>query len=368
VNRKHRKQRLLRRREHPQSVDRPRLVISRGRYNEVKDGHVVPCVFQRSFAIEETVAVHVRGKEECIPLNIQGVATRKRFYRRTRPDGTHIDDFETVLGEVESRIAPVLRDITSGGSLTLEYKGGLMQFLALQMLRGPVFVDRHNVNVDRFLPKELTMDDVKPGLLAETGDDMELARERVVELFQSSTHRLMTMATSALKVSAVLGSMRWQLLRFEDPVLAYSDQPVVVWPLGIDAFRTLPSEPNFGPLESLEVRVPLSPHLLLLMTWADDEDVVEPLDASLAYAAETNALVIAQADRQWMHQLGLEPPVAVGMIRPLSRAFEHRYATETARTSRRRAQTARYLHRVRNRRFLNDIEVVTATRQPGQAA
>ena len=362
MNRRQRQQRHQRRREHPQSVDRPRLVISQDHYPKVKNGHIVPCVYQRSFAIDEAVAVHVPGKEKCIPLNIAKVGTRPRFYRRKRPDGTPIDDFETTLAAVESRVAPMLRDVVAGAPLTFERKGGLTQFLALQMLRGPVFVARHHVIVDQFLPQVLSMEHVKPALIALTGGDMELARERVVEAFRNPTERLKRMVTISMKVSAVLGSMRWRLVRFADPVVAYSDQPVVVWPLAVEAYRTLPTEPNFGPLEALEVQVPLSPHLVLLMTWDDEDDELDPVDVPAPYAAETNALVIAQADKQWMHQLGPEPPVALGTVRPLSRAFSDGYTAETARVSRRRAQTARYLHRVRNREYLNDFEVVTIRR------
>ena len=256
----------------------------------------------------------------------------------------------------------MLRDVVAGAPLTFERKGGLTQFLALQMLRGPVFVARHHDNVDQFLPQELTMEHVKPALIALTGGDMELARERVVEAFRNPTERLKRMVPISMKVSAVLGSMRWRLVRFADPVVAYSDQPVVVWPLAVEAYRTLPTEPNFGPLEALEVQVPLSPHLVLLMTWDDEDDELDPVDVPAPYAAETNALVIAQADKQWMHQLGPEPPVALGTVRPLSRAFSDGSTAETARVSRRRAQTARYLHRVRNREYLNDFEVVTIRR------
>jgi Protein of unknown function (DUF4238) len=235
----------------------------------------------------------------------------------------------------------------------------LTQFLAVQMLRGPAFFSEHHRNIDLFVPKTLTRADVKPALLEETGGDLELARARVVELFRDPTQRLMSMTTIALKAAAVLGSMRWQLLRFDEPLLAYSDQPVVVWPLGVTEFRTPPGDPCFGPLESLEIHVPLSPHLLLLMTWADKPDIPDPVDADAIFAGEANALTIAQADKQWMHKLGSEPPVARGVIRPLSRAFEIQYSSDAVRASGRRATTARYLHRIRKKRFINDIEVVS---------
>lgn len=332
--------------------------MSRSSYSTVKQGHIVPVAYQRSFAVDEKVAVHVPGRADCVPLHIQNAGTRSRFYRRKRPDGTEIDDIEAVLAEVERIAAPVLREVATDETFTAHHRDVLTQFLAIQMLRGPAFFSERHRSVEDFVPRTLTMERVKPALLEQTGGDLELAREKVVELFRQPTQQLMSMTTLALKVAAVLGSMRWQLLRFDEPLLAYSDQPVVVWPLDVDAFQEPPSQPRFGPLESLEVHVPLSPCLLLLMTWADKPDIPGPVDAPAAYAAEANALTIAQADKQWMHRLGSEPPVATGVIRPLSRAFETRYNAEAARASRRRAATANYLQRVRSKRFINDIEVV----------
>jgi Protein of unknown function (DUF4238) len=68
----------------------------------------VPVAYQRSFAVDEKVAVHVPGRADCVQLHIENAGTRSRFYRRTRPDGTEIDDIEAMLSEVESIAAPVL--------------------------------------------------------------------------------------------------------------------------------------------------------------------------------------------------------------------------------------------------------------------
>lgn len=192
---------------------------------------------------------------------------------------------------------------------------------------------------------------------------MRLARQHVIELFRQPTQTMLTMLSLSGKVSAVLGSMRWQILHFDAPIAAYSDQPVVVWPLNVSALSIPPDAPNFGPLNALEVRVPLSPDMVVLMTWADEPDISGPVEAPAVYAAETNKLVIAQADKQWMHRLGREPPVAAGPIRPLSRAFEDRYTPAAVASSRRRARTAAYLDRVAKRRFIDEIEVVTVTKR-----
>jgi hypothetical protein len=332
--------------------------LSQETYPKVNHGHIVPVTYQRNFAAGEKVAVHVPGRSDCVQLLIQNAGTRRRFYRRRRMDGSEIDDFEATLAYVESRSAPALCEVARGASLTDSRKEALMQFFALQMVRGPAFFAVQYESIERFVP-DLTEADVKPALLEQTEGDLRVARQKVVELFRHPTQQLLRMTTTAVKVAAVLGSMRWQVLTFEEPLLAYSDQPVVIWPRGVELFTTPPAKPSFGPLDALEVCVPLGVHVALLMTWADLPDRHDPIVAPPPYAAEINALVIGQADKQWMHRPGAEPPVASGPIRPLSRAFERRYTASGVITSRRRATTEKYLRRVRNRRFLNDIQVAT---------
>jgi hypothetical protein len=368
VNRKQRKQKHARRRAHGPTPDRPRNALHRASYANVKQGHIVPKTYQLNFAVDEHVAVHVPGRHDCVRLHVQNAGTRSRFYRRTRPDGTPIDDVEASLDVLEGVAGPVLKEVAGGAPLSVERKGVLTQFLGMQMLRGPAFFTKQRLDTERFIGQSLTKEHLKPALVAQTGGDMELARQKVIEMFQHATQTTLSMLTLSLKVSAVVGSMRWQLLRFAEPVVAYSDQSVVLWPLSVTQFTSPPTAPTFGPLQALEVRVPLSPHLVLLATWADEPDVVNAVDAAEPYAAETNALVIAQADKQWMHRLGAEPPVAVGPIRPLSRAFEDRYTAATVQASQRRAATARYLDRMSKRRFIDDIEVVTVTARSATAS
>jgi hypothetical protein len=64
-----------------------------------------------------------------------------------------------------------------------------------------------------------------------------------------------------------------------------------------------------------------------------------------------------------MHRLGFEPPIASGTFTPLSRAFEPGYDATVLASSRRRTYTARYLHRVRNKRYLDNIEIVDLQRR-----
>lgn len=257
---------------------------------------------------------------------------------------------------MESTVRPVLADLLRGDPLTAERKGVLAQFLGLQMVRGPAFFEQHSQHIDA-LVAGLDASRFRAIALREAEGDLAVARERLRGLYSDKTRQLVTMISTSYKLSSVIGCMRWRLLRFDATLLAYSDHPVVVWPLEVDATDGF-SEPNLDPMNAIEVSVALSPRLALLMTWANAPDDDFGVSADLADAGQLNALTIAQADRQWMHQLGDEPPVAQGPLAPLSHHYEPGYSASTAQTSPRRAAAARFLQRVRNKRFLSSIDYV----------
>lgn len=359
MNRKQRKRQLARRQAHAAQPDRPRNVMSRTSYTPVKQGHVVPVVYQRNFAIGDRVTLHVDGRTG-VPAAIQNTATRGPFYRRTRPDGTEIDDIEASLSYIEAAVGPVFADLLAGGSLTRDRKQVLAQFFGIQMVRGPAFVEQRKGVIDA-LVSGLDAAQLTPRLLRDVGGDLAVARERVRDAYLTKTQHVVAMLTTSFKLASVIGSMRWHLLLFADPVVAYSDHPVVVWP--IDQPTATPfTNPQLAPMAAIEVRAPISPQLALLMTWADEPDDQLPVAATWQHAAELNAFTISQAERQWMHQPGTTPPVASGAFTPLSRDFETAYSAAEAQTSLRRQAASRYLHRVRNKRFLSDIEIVDISR------
>ena len=116
------------------------------------------------------------------------------------------------------------------------------------------------------------------------------------ELYLADTQQFITMLTTSFKIASIVGSMRWHLLRFDAPLLAYSDHPVVVWPAGIASSAPFQRQ-HLGPLDAVEIRVPIAPDLALLMTWADMPDAARAIKAEPRFAGELNAFTIAQADR-----------------------------------------------------------------------
>ncbi|MGH8512617.1 MAG: hypothetical protein ACREV8_01445, partial [Gammaproteobacteria bacterium] len=137
---------------------------------------------------------------------------------------------------------------------------------------------------------------------------------------------------------------------------AYSDHPVVMWPLGVASMPPFPAA-RFKPASAIEVRVPLSRDIAVLMTWADRDDASQPVLGTPSQAAELNAFTVSQAERQWMHCPGAEPPVTSGRFDPLAYQLDPTYNAEAAINSKRREATGRYLQRTQTKRFLSKVEM-----------
>lgn len=358
MNRRQRDRKHARRSAHSPSGQRPRYILSRDTYPAVRRAHIVPRTYQRNFAINQQVAVHVVDRPGHVTMHIDKAGTRKHFYRRLRPDLSEIDDTEASLGEMENVAGPALRDVVRGMELTVKRKNILAQFVGLQMLRGPEFFTQHHANAALAVPETIHRKDVAAALLASVGGNLDSVRDHIIDVFRQPTEAHLTMLASSLKVASILGHMRWQLLRFGEPLLAFSDQPIVVWPADVEIFHTPPRRPQFAPLAALEIRVPLSPDLAVLMSWADEPDTRHSVAVDPAYAAEMNAMVIGQRDKQWMHQPGNVPPVATGSLRPISSRLDPTYSWSTALRSKRLITAERSFDRTRKRRYIDEVEVL----------
>lgn len=357
VKRRQRKRQHQRRQEHHRaaSQDRPRDVLDRDSYPEVKKAHIVPQMYQRAWSVAGSVNVHVDGAEQCVSMNVRNAGVRSRFYRRDRPDGSSIDDVEASLSEVEGAAAIPLGEIIGGEPLTMERKAVLAQFFAVQLLRGPAFFEQREDLLSPMLDA-LTAADLKPSAVARHGS-VQAVKTLVRGAYLGSTQRLLTMLTTSKKMAVALGDMRWHLLRADRPLLAFSDHPIVVWPMTIERTEPL-SRQELGPLGAIEVRVPLAPELAILMTWVDLPDPAMAARMSQRVAAELNAFTVGQANRQWMHRPGDEPPLALGSMLPLSRIYERGYSPELALASQRRLAAQQFLQRVQARQHIDDIELV----------
>lgn len=319
----------------------------------------MPRVFQRPFAINDQVAVHVDGRSACVLMPTSKAGTRSRYYRRWRPNGEPSDDIEASLSIVEDAARQPLADLIAGQLLTAERKGAVAQLLGLQMLRGPAFFEHREQLIVPTL-STLEAKDFKPSGLALVEGDVEKARRQVTDAFLDPTLRFMTMLTTSVKVATVLAHMRWHVVGFEGPLLAYSDHPVVLWPMSLATSRPFERQ-GLGPASALEIRVPIAPDVAIIMNWIDRSDVTG-LVLRPTIAAELNAFTVSQADRQWMHQPGNEPERNTAATTPISRFLASDYDRTSASRSDRRARAQRFLRRVRAHQHVHDVEVIVHVR------
>jgi len=337
--------------------EKPAFTIDGSKSPAVENGHIVPRMYQKAWEAQgRKVAVH--GKDDatsCRPRSTKSVATRGPYYRRIRPKGEQLDDTEKSLSVIEDKAAgPILR-LIGGDEIEAEAKGIVAQFFAVQIFRSPAFFEQRE-EIIRPALEALEADHFKPQVLAESGGNVATAREKVISGYLSSTQGHMTMLRYAVKVASVLGLMRWQLLRFAGPELAYSDHPVVLWPLDLSSSAPFQRQ-GLGPIETLEIRVPIAPDAAILMNWIDLDDVVG-VQASSTAAAEVNAFTIGQCEKEWMHQVGSEPGIAQGTFKPLSRLIDPSYGKQAVTTSLRHALAGKFFKEILGRKFANHVEVL----------
>lgn len=330
-------------------------------YTAVKDAHILPKAYLRNFAGPDGNAIGVRFPDDSqkrLTLSIAKVATRKHFYRRERPDGTKIDDVEWSLSQLEGAAAPVLAAVGDLWPLETEDKGKLAQFFAMQLLRTPQWMEWHGDFTTKFFEERR-----EQGLPGNERSDADAGEAEAEEHLRSSTPRLLRMLSLSRKAAMILGSMHWTLIEFATPLLATSDQPVYLWSRSVHSSGPRASDFGVGLLETLEVRVPISPHQALFMTWHDAPDSDERrIEGNEHQAAALNAFTIANCDRQWFHLPGTSPPVARGRLGPLSPQLLPGYSAERAGGSQRRARTAQIIESRKDEDLnADDLEVVVVS-------
>ena len=360
MNRRQYKRRRARRNHHAhasRTPDLPQLLINGGDSPRVEDGHIVPRTYQRPWENSaRQVTVHRVGHVGHKLESTKNVATRGPFYRRSRPgSGIVIDDIEASLAHMENKSTPALRQVRSGGRLTEERKAALAQLFAAQILRGPIFGQAYE-EASRSVVESAGRKSFKRDHLAAVDGNLEAARREVTDVLLNPTNRLVTMLTYVPKVAGILGLMRWNIFRFERPLLAYSDHPVVVWPMDVALTRPFASQ-ALGPLGALEIRVPIAPDSAIVMNWIDRSDI-DRLRGTRWVAAQLNAFTVSQAEREWMHRLGAEPPRAEDIFAPLSKLVDPRYDRASCLGSARRAHAIRFAEKASKRRWVNKLEVL----------
>lgn len=318
-----------------------------------QDSRVVPRAYLRAWTDGSDVAcVHpvtrsgAPGDETPRPQEqgVADIAVRELSYSRARPDGETFHGVEWALDQGENASAPVPRRIRELWPLTRENKAAVAELLALQVVRGPREFARLDAIVEAELEVFAQFTDHPPGDGVIDGRLTNEALQQLREDMTGSTHRMARMLKHARMGTSIIGSMRWSLVEFDEPVLATSDHPVHLWPLDHRSLRPqATATPGFR--DTLEVRWPLGPSLALLATWQDIADNPDPLTGTEPLAVSLNTCVIAQAEEQWLHRPNARPPrrEPSELLNPWSRYLFADYDARTANRSERRRQVAEIL-------------------------
>lgn len=341
-------------------------------YTEVKKAHIVPRSYLKNFEVKDAVMLSVDGKPSIGPVSIDNAAIRRRFYRRFRPDGTPIYDVEWSLSELEGAIAPLLPHIKEGWPLPcIEIKAALAEFFAFQFVRGPRW-KKWREGLAREAAEDFRRN---PEPVLHNGIWIPATQWQINEIedkLLSETEWLTKMMLIANRLITAFGSMRWHLIEFEEPLLVISDHPVVAWPIEPRYRQPEATPTGLGVRNFLEVRVPISPTLGLVMTWQEPPDHAQILRGAEEIAANFNAFTIANTDRQWMHRPGSAVPVADGYLAPVSKELIDGYGAAEAKGSKVRKQVTKLLERKQGQDIHDAVdengrmhaEIVTSGQRP----
>jgi hypothetical protein len=261
------------------------------------------------------------------------VATRPAPYRRLRPGtGEPIDDFEAGLAAFENDAAPVLRALPDLWPLSGKDRELLAGFMGIQILRAPAWMDWHQ-DFTRTHFAELR------GTLGQLSAKEQSRLDKTEQVLLNRTSMFQRMIAFSKKATTVFGSMCWTLVEFRRPLLSSSDQPMVTWPLAYSAMPPQQIPVGIGLVETLEVRLPVTPYHAVLLTWSlDPSDEGCRVMGKSHHAGNINAFTIANADRDWFHVPGGSVPRATGYLRPISTELVRGYDASIAVGSSHRAQ------------------------------
>lgn len=265
---------------------------------------------------------------------------------------------EEACGKLETLVPDLLSDVPRAWPPDSHTRGLLAQFAALHIVRTEAFAAWFEHERERSLT--LYRDQFStPGHYARFCKEMRSDRERA-----KKTLRLIN------KIGSLIASMHWTLLRFEQPWLITSDQPVCPVPLlGVGEQQVIQAIPAGGWVKTIEIRCPLTPHLALLATWHRDVSNVAAIDGTWEQATNLNGAMRAQTSRWRFEVPDCRPPMPPAIFRepvtafePLSPAILPGYSSVAARVSELRHRAQAEVQRLIEDRDDKTLTIVTPER------
>jgi hypothetical protein len=285
--------------------------------------HLLPRFYMRWFADEREriTAVPKAGSpsvpSEAYTAHIDHVMVERDFYTLTDAEGVEHYDVEENFAELEALAADALRVLlTNGLVLTDEQRWRWSEFMALQVIRGREFRRMFGALTDQMTKLHLeTFANSAPDAVIEEFRAESAARGEPMPDVHAIRRALRHHAaytvvpTREHTIEMSLGGieplrvgffrMTWKLVRFPEPWLFTGDHPVTYWR---DRHPALP-DVGMGPLNSNEVRIPLSPSAALILVYPhqvdEPDDAEHPADRETARVLNRD-LLLWPPSTQWL--------------------------------------------------------------------
>jgi Protein of unknown function (DUF4238) len=264
---------------------------------------------------------------------------------------------EEACGKLETRLPDAFGALASSWPLSAEERNVIAHFLALHVLRSHAFRGWFEL--------------IRERSLAELGVERFRSRgqrRRFEQVMRSDRERGKKLISLMNKLATIFGSMHWTLLRFSEPVLLTSDQPVSAVPiLDPGEIVEVAAIPDTGWLHTCEIRCPLTPRIALLGSWWMGLEGA-PIEGTWQQAVNLNTATRVQAVRYSFHTPERLPAVAPAIFReppaPVLSAISpdvlSGYGNHAARESSRRALAMRTVRDLVERQDHQTVTVVTA--------
>jgi hypothetical protein len=226
-----------------------------------------------------------------------------------------------IENDIPSAISRLITDGVPGPGT--EHRLALMLMMAIHGVRSPA--TRANILAAQQRTIAEHADEYQAGITEAQYEELlaEWTSDRFVAQF---------MLGHVSKLASLLGSMHWTLVAFDAPLLATSDQPMVLVPMaGASALES-----------TLEARIAVDSRHALILAWVDVPDSGSSFAGDDELATHLNRAVIAQADTQWFHHPQRRPVRSVPMdladlsLVPVARRIHEGYDESEAVASQRR--------------------------------
>lgn len=242
--------------------------------NVARRHHTVPRFYLENFAGDGRIGTVILPGDRRFPQSTRRASTSTDFYLLGDPSGPDADAFERMLSTLEAKASVAIRSVLGGmWPLSVEARGVLAEFAAVQFLRGPnqrqsledfqaqftrmeISLKGKNWMRDEFARHGQVLSDDEAGRLWG-----QATRKEGPPLVVSAEAHIKYLLETLPEIIWYFAARPWLLIRFQRHRLLTCDTPLSLVP-GAD------TEPwhGVGLLTAWGIALPLSPEVGLLMT------------------------------------------------------------------------------------------------------